>query len=100
MLGGQLFGPGATTTPEYWIDGRRIRAAVKAPSRKRRVRSRAPSVDPSLFFVSLRLTHRGFRGHTMNIDLDSWEAGYAHGQQGRPPRCAINLDQVSYLSGL
>jgi hypothetical protein len=35
----------------------------------------------------------------MNIDLDSWEAGYAHGQQGRPARCAIELDQVSYLSG-
>jgi hypothetical protein len=35
----------------------------------------------------------------MNIDLDSWEAGYAHGQQGRPPRCAIDLDQVSYFSG-
>jgi hypothetical protein len=35
----------------------------------------------------------------MNIDLDSWEVGYAHGQQGRPPRCAIDLDQVSYLSG-
>ena len=28
----------------------------------------------------------------MNIYLDSWEAGYAHGQQGRPPRCAIELD--------
>jgi hypothetical protein len=35
----------------------------------------------------------------MNIDLDSWEAGYAHGKQGRPPRCAIEFDQVSYLSG-
>jgi hypothetical protein len=35
----------------------------------------------------------------MKIDLDSWEVGYAHGQQGRPPRCAIDLDQVSYLSG-
>ena len=35
----------------------------------------------------------------MNIDLDSWEAGYAHGKQGGPPRCAIDLDQVSYLSG-
>jgi hypothetical protein len=37
-------GLGATTTPEYWIDGRRIRAAGKAPSR-----IRAPSVDPSFF---------------------------------------------------
>jgi hypothetical protein len=35
----------------------------------------------------------------MNIDLDSWEAGYADGQRGRPPQCAIGLDQVSYLSG-
>jgi hypothetical protein len=35
----------------------------------------------------------------MNIDLGSWEAGYADGQHGRPPRCAVGLDQVSYLSG-
>jgi len=35
----------------------------------------------------------------MNIDLDSWEAGYADGQRGRPPQCAIDLDQVSYSSG-
>jgi hypothetical protein len=34
----------------------------------------------------------------MNIDLDSWEAGYADGQHGRPPQCAIGLDQVSYLA--
>jgi Domain of unknown function (DUF4145) len=31
----------------YWIDGRRIRAAPKAPQRKRPCRSRALSVDPS-----------------------------------------------------
>jgi hypothetical protein len=30
----------------YWIDGRRIRAAPKAPQRKRPCRSRALSVDP------------------------------------------------------
>src|SRR5262249_22030465 len=30
---------------------------------------------------------------------DSWEAGYADGQRGRPPQCAIDLDQVSYSSG-
>ena len=42
-------GLGATTTPEYWIDGRRIRAAGKAPARKRPCHSRAPSVDPSFF---------------------------------------------------
>jgi hypothetical protein len=35
----------------------------------------------------------------MNIDLDSWEAGYADGQYGRSPQCAIGLDQLSYLSG-
>ena len=39
------------------------------------------------------------QGRKMNIDLDSWEAGYADGQHGRPPQCAIGLDQVSYLSG-
>jgi hypothetical protein len=41
MLRGQLFGPGGNTTPEYWIDGRRVRAAAKAPQRKRPCRSRA-----------------------------------------------------------
>src|SRR2546428_10750605 len=41
MLSGQLFGPGGNTTLEYWIDGRRIRAAWKAPQRKRPCRSRA-----------------------------------------------------------
>jgi len=35
----------------------------------------------------------------MNIDLGSWEAGYADGQHGRPPQCAVGLDQVSYLTG-
>jgi hypothetical protein len=35
----------------------------------------------------------------MNIDLGSWEAGYADGQHGRSPQCAVGLDQVSYLSG-
>ncbi len=39
------------------------------------------------------------QGRKMNIDLDSWEAGYADGQYGRSPQCAIGLDQVSYLSG-
>src|SRR5260221_4065473 len=51
MLGGQLFGPGGNTTLEYWIDGRRMRAAWKAPQRKGPCRSRALLVDPS-FFVS------------------------------------------------
>ncbi len=35
----------------------------------------------------------------MNIDLGSWEVGYADGRHGRPPQCAVGLDQVSYLSG-
>jgi hypothetical protein len=52
MLSGQLFGPGGNTTLEYWIDGRQIRAAWKAPQRKRPCRSRALPVDPS-FFASL-----------------------------------------------
>src|SRR5260370_22035340 len=47
--------------------------------------------------VVLRLAEQA--GGKMNIDLDSWEAGYADGQHGRPPQCAIGLDQVSYLSG-
>jgi hypothetical protein len=55
MLSGHLFGPGGNTTLEYWIDGRPIRAAWKAPQRKRPCRSRALPVDPS-FYVSRRLT--------------------------------------------
>ena len=43
--------------------------------------------------------HDDKQGRKMNIDLDSWEAGYADGQYGRSPQCAIGLDQVSYLSG-
>jgi hypothetical protein len=60
LLSGQLFGPGGNTTLEYWIDGRRIRAAWKAPSRKRPCRSRPLPVDPS-FFVSRRLHRIGSR---------------------------------------
>src|SRR5215467_8557772 len=29
------------------------------------------------------------RGRKMNIDLDSWEAGYADGQRGRPPQSRL-----------
>jgi len=50
-------------------------------------------------FSCAQPTEDRFQGHKMNIDLDSWEAGYTHGQQGGRPRCAIELDQVSYLSG-
>jgi hypothetical protein len=35
----------------------------------------------------------------MNIDVGSWEAGYADGQRGLPPQSAVGLDQVWYLSG-
>src|SRR5262245_6570267 len=41
MLRGQVFGPGAIPLPSNWIDGRRTRAAAKAPQRKRPCRSRA-----------------------------------------------------------
>src|SRR5262245_30909812 len=41
MLRGQVFGPGAIPLPSNWIDGRRVRAAEKAPQRKRPCRSRA-----------------------------------------------------------
>src|SRR5215469_8277438 len=94
MLSGQLFGPGGNTTLEYWIDGRRIRAAWKAPQRKRPCRSvRCPrSVVLRLAELTCMTTSRGRK---MNIDLDSWEAGYADGQYGRSPQCAIGLDQVS-----
>jgi len=32
-------------------------------------------------FSCAQPTEDRFQGHKMNIDLDSWEAGYAHGQQ-------------------
>jgi hypothetical protein len=44
MLGGQLFGPGGNSTPEYWIDGRPIRAAPKAPQGKGGAVLRRPSI--------------------------------------------------------
>jgi hypothetical protein len=47
MLSGHVRAWG-DTTPEYWIDGRRLRAAMKAPQRKMPCCSRALSVDPSL----------------------------------------------------
>jgi hypothetical protein len=98
MLGGQLFGPGGDLPlPNIGsIDG-----AFGPWGRRHRGRGRAvPERRPLIFVLRFAaLNQRGFRGHKMNIDLDSWEAGYAHGQQGRPPRCAIDLDQVSYFSG-
>jgi hypothetical protein len=85
-------GATTTTTPEYWIDGRRSgrgEGAFADPERR-------PLILRSSFGCA-QLTE--VRGDKMHIDLDSCEAGYAHGRQGRPPRCAIDLDQVSYLSG-
>jgi hypothetical protein len=35
----------------------------------------------------------------INIDLDSWEVGYADGHFGRLSQCPANLDSVSYSSG-
>jgi len=35
----------------------------------------------------------------INIDLPSWEIGYADGQFGRPFQCQGNLDRLSYSSG-
>src|ERR1700738_2195889 len=35
----------------------------------------------------------------INIDLDSWEVGYADGQFGRLSQCPANLDSFSYSSG-
>src|SRR5262245_62245543 len=34
MLSGQLFGPGGNTTPEYWIDGPRIRRTLGVHSQR------------------------------------------------------------------
>jgi hypothetical protein len=80
-----------------WIDRRRIRAVGKAPYGRGRA---VPERRPLIFVLQFAaLNQRGCRGHKMNIDLDSREAGYAHGHQGRPPQCAIDLDQVSYFSG-
>jgi hypothetical protein len=35
----------------------------------------------------------------INIDLDSWEVGYADGEFGRPSQCPANLDSFSYSNG-
>ena len=35
----------------------------------------------------------------INIDLDSWEVGYADGQVSRLSECPANLDSFSYSSG-
>ena len=35
----------------------------------------------------------------INIDLDSWEVGYADGQFGHLSQCPANLDSFSYSSG-
>jgi len=61
MLSRQLFGPGGNTTPEYWIDGRRVRAASKAPSAEKAVPFPALSVDPSHYLVLLRPTFEAER---------------------------------------
>src|SRR5258708_967218 len=89
MLGRQLFGPGGdyhSRILDRWAanPGRR-EGAVAEPERR-------PLI---LRLAALNPQRTGFQGHKMNIDLDSWEAGYAHGQPGRPPRCAVGLAQVS-----
>jgi len=67
VLSGQLFGPGGDTTPEYWIDGRRMRAAWRR-HRGRPCRSRAPSVDPSFFvFTALKPIYGADRSRTPKI---------------------------------
>jgi hypothetical protein len=35
----------------------------------------------------------------INIDLDSWEVGYADGQFDRRSQCPTNLDSFSYAAG-
>jgi hypothetical protein len=78
MLVASYSGLGAATTPEYWIDGRRSgrrEGAIADPERR--------SLILRSSFGCAPLTE--VRGHTMHIDLDSWEAGYAHGRQGRLP---------------
>jgi hypothetical protein len=54
----------------YWIDGRRIRAAPKAPQRKRPCRSRALSVDPSCSFV--RCDQPSYAGGFLRLFLDDF----------------------------
>jgi hypothetical protein len=50
MLDGQLFGPGGKTTPEYWIDGLRIRVAAKGATAENAVPfpSECPSIPKSV----------------------------------------------------
>jgi hypothetical protein len=90
MLGRQLFGPGGdyhSRILDRWAAtlGRREGAIAHSERRPLIFRSSFSCAQP---------TEDRFQGHKMNIDLHSWEAGYTHGQQGRPPRCTIGLDQV------
>ena len=86
MLTGQLFGPGGNTTLEYWIDGRRIRAAWKAPKRKRPCRSRALPVDRSssggVFWSCLRMpSSKGRARRAVLVTAVFAAAPLAHAQQ-------------------
>jgi hypothetical protein len=68
MLSVQVFGPGGTRSEFrsriFWIDGRRTRAAAKAPQRKRPCRSRATALNPSCSSFPLRFygAHRSHIG--------------------------------------
>jgi hypothetical protein len=67
----------------YWIDGRRIRAAPKAPQRKRPCRSRALSVDPSCSFV--------------RCDQPSYAAGFSAVVPAHAGRLLERRDQVASM---
>src|ERR1700704_6038828 len=56
---------------------------------------------PSLVRWSCFSASTWYKGAKMiiNIDLDSWEVGYADGQFGRLSQCPANLDSFSYSSG-
>ena len=68
MLSIQVFGPGGTRSEYrsriFWIDGRRTRAAAKAPQRKRPCRSRATARRSWSFrFASFRCDFMGRIDH-------------------------------------
>src|SRR6516225_1169127 len=66
MLRGQYSGLGAIPLPSNWIDGRRVRAAEKAPQRKRPCRSRATarrSLIRHAFLLAQPFTARINRTH-------------------------------------
>jgi hypothetical protein len=56
-----------------------------------------PKRRPLILFLCQHVVHGAKM--IINIDLDSWEAGYTDGHFGRPSQCPASLDSFSYSTG-